>query len=253
LAPSPAQIHDAYVHATDEVRRRILAYTQAAWHSLDQWRTPDIERFVRKVVPVVTGGQVRVANLTDAYLAAMATNVLGVATRPVGIPTSTVNDSVMRGVTTADVYRRTGPAVWSALAAGAPLDDAVHQGLTRALVTAGTDLQLARTHATRYSLSRDDRVVGYQRIPDGGACELCLLASTQRYRGEDLMPIHNRCGCDVEPLFGDGDTGQIIDHELLDRINTARSSGTSIAVEDHGELGPVLTVAGQSFTGPSDI
>jgi hypothetical protein len=67
------------------------------------------------------------------------------------------------------------------------------------------------------------------------------------------MPIHDRCACDVEPLFGETDPGQIINPDLLDRINSAQDSGTDFVVEDHGELGPVLAVAGQHFDGPDDI
>lgn len=252
MAPSPAQLFDAYTTATTTTRARVLAFVRASWGGLDAWHASDIDTFVRRVVPVVNGGQVRAASLTDAYLAAIASLVLGVPNRPVGIPHRLVNDQTMRGVPAADVYRRTGPTVWTALSNGRTLDDAVSEGLTRALVAAATDLQLAKTHATRYALERNDGVVGYQRVPDDAACDLCLLASTQRYHSGDLMPIHDRCSCDVEPLFGDTDPGQIINADLLDRLDNV-AAGTDVVVHEHGELGPVLTVAGQAFTGPDDI
>lgn len=47
-----------------------------------------------------------------------------------------------------------------------------------------------------------EAIVGYERIPDGDACELCNLAAGQRYKTDDLMPIHNLCGCGVEPVMG---------------------------------------------------
>lgn len=46
-------------------------------------------------------------------------------------------------------------------------------------------------------------IVGYERVPDGGACVLCLTAAGQRYHSDDLMPIHDKCGCGVEPLTED--------------------------------------------------
>jgi hypothetical protein len=96
----------------------VLDFVQRSWVGLDEYRDADIERFVAAVVPVVTGGQVRIAALTDAYLATVETAVLGDVARPVGVPRSLVTDEVMRGVPASDVYGRSGPTVWTALANG---------------------------------------------------------------------------------------------------------------------------------------
>ena len=111
-----------------------------------------------------------------------------------------------------------------------------------------TDLQLAKTHAVAYVTENADHVRGYWRVPDGGACDLCLLAAEQTYSRGDLMPIHERCGCDVEPIFG-SDAQRAASPEPA----APQDPDLELAVEDHGELGPVLTVAGQAFTGPDDI
>lgn len=248
----PTRLLAAYTTTTVAVRARVEMSVRGAWSGLDAWRTPDISRFARQVAPVVTGGQRQIAALTDGYLAAMTAAKLGRPYRPTGIPKSTIG-AIRGDVTPIDVYERTGPTVWTALSRGYTIDEAAGQGLGRALIAVATDLQLAKTFATRYALERNDNVVGYRRVPDGAACDLCLLASTQRYHVEDLMPIHDRCACDVEPLFGEHDPGQVIDRDLLDRLNAAQDSGTDVAVHDHGELGPVLTVAGQNFDGPDDI
>lgn len=52
-------------------------------------------------------------------------------------------------------------------------------------------------------MSTETVIVGYERVPDGNACDLCDLASGQRYTRGDLMPIHDGCGCGVEPLTED--------------------------------------------------
>lgn len=255
--PDPAQLVSAFSTSTAAIRRRVLAYVLATWNGLDSWRAADIDRFAARAIPAVQGGQRHLASLTDGYLAAMERAVLGTAAKPIGIPAAAISFEAIRGVSAVDVYRRMGPTVWTALSRGTPLQSAVHEGLARALVTAGTDLQLARTHATVYALERNDNVTGYERVPDGEACELCLLASTQRYHSDDLMPIHDRCACDVEPLFED--RGQVVHPGLLDKLNTGSLDEARqmyqdrVAVEQHGELGPVLTVAGQHFTGPGDI
>lgn len=157
----------------------------------------------------------------------------------------------MRGVDAAVVYARTGPTVWTALSLGDDLGTAVGKGLQRALVTAATDLQLARTHAARHVLGRKGNVVGYRRTLGGGDnCRLCQLASTQRYRVGDLMALHNRCSCGILPIFGDRDPGQVIDPE---RLAALKRDGPDVVVRTHGELGKVLTAEGHRHLGPDDI
>lgn len=250
------------------MRQRVKLYVQTAWKGLDSWRESDIERFARQVTPVVTGGQRQMAAMTDGYLAQMT------GTRPLGVPPATVTDAAMRGVPAMDVYKRMGPTVWRSLASGAPLAAAVASGLSRALSTADTDLQLAKTHSSKYVLQRSDTITSYMRVPEGDACDFCLLASTQRYHSDDLMPLHNRCECDVDPFQDsgpDGRGGQVIDDELRASLKDKgvvvyRGEGKSadfygevegrpvaVAVEQHGELGPVLTRQGDHFTSAGDL
>ena len=44
------------------------------------------------------------------------------------------------------------------------------------------------------------KIVGYARVFDGG-CDHCAEASNYLYSTEDLMPMHENCGCGVEPVF----------------------------------------------------
>ncbi len=187
-------------------------------------------------------------SLTVAYLKRR----IGGNVPPVDI--AAVTDAAARnGTALADVYRRPFVTVWAALAAGTDWSMAVAAGGARARSAADTDVQLAFRASAREIMDRDSRVVGYMRVPSGNACELCLMASTQRYRTGDLMPIHNHCGCDVEPILGDRDPGHVIDRELLDALKVEDAVAARelvrerLGVEDHGELGPVLTVAGQHF------
>jgi hypothetical protein len=46
----------------------------------------------------------------------------------------------------------------------------------------------------------EEVIWGYQRVADGGACEFCLLLDGAQFRTDDPMPIHNNCGCGVEPV-----------------------------------------------------
>lgn len=193
--------------------------------------------------------------------------MLGEPTRPIAVPASRV--VAPRGVPTREVYERPFVDTWTALAGGLGFDDALEKGRQRVVSLAGTDVQLARTRAAAYVLDRSDGVVGYRRVLHGSeSCGLCVVASTQRYRRGDLMPIHPGCDCGVLPIYGDVDPGQILDpsrlegvHQRLEERFGVSDAGARtpidyrdvLVVHEHGELGPVLGVRGQTFTGPADI
>lgn len=258
---------DRHAGAMTELRRRVLVFVATVWGGLEAYQDVDIERFVAAVVPVVTGAQRQMAALTDAYLAAVAVEVLGRPASPVGIPDTAIDR--LRGVEPVEVYRRAGLTVWTALAHGEPIDVAARRGLRRAQSLAATDLQLAKTHAARHVLTQTANVVGYRRTLTGSrSCGLCVVASTQRYRREDLLPIHPGCDCGVLPIYGDTDPGQVVDVDTLEDVHDAIAArfGASdasardpidyrdvLVVHDHGELGPVLAVRGHRFTGPDDL
>lgn len=199
---------------------------ERAWRSLDAYRDADIDRFVNLAVPMVIAGERTIAQLTHAFL-----TQAGAVPEP--LRAGDVTGAATRGVEPAEVYRRPGVAVWTALSRGASLADAVDRGLTRATNLAMTDLQLARTR-TVASVG----VTRFKRTLSGlENCDLCALASQNVYYRGDLMPIHAGCDCGIVPVTFGTDT----------------SIAEGLAVHQHGELGPVLTVEGQHFTSASDI
>lgn len=227
MATDAAVLQAIQRHTTQQaiVRRRVLDYVGRQWRGMESWRDADIDAFVSRVVPVVEAGQVQIAAITDSYLAAVETQVRG-AVQPVGVPADIVNDLAMRGVETAEVYGRSGPAVWTELSNGVPLSTAVDLALNRLLATAATDMQLAHTHASRHVLSTKPYVVGHRRVLTGSkSCRLCVTASTQRYRSDELSPIHARCDCKVLPIYDTQDPGRTINSELLSELKRQGISG----------------------------
>jgi hypothetical protein len=243
-----------YSTAARTVRDRVVGFVDRTWRALPAYRDPDIDHFVTRAVPIVTGAQRTLAAMTAAYLAALEAETLNVDVAPRGVPAAVLAPAKIRGVAPATVYRRPAITVYRALAAGKTLSEAVDLGAARASTLVSTDLQLARTHATRYLLERNDNVAKYRRVPGGdNVCDLCELAAEQDYSTDDLMPIHPNCSCDVEPIF-DGAGGDPGIADLIDSTDdTDRLGDNGIAVHEHGELGPVLAVAGQHFTGPGGL
>lgn len=224
----------AYESRSQAVRDRVLEFALAAWGASSAYRDEDVARLVRQIVPVVQAGQLQLAALTDAYIGRVASEA-GVAWSP------SVDRSVTgyRGVPAPEVYRRPAVTVYTALSEGVAYLDAVERGSGRLRSLVVTDLQQARNRQASASVSKSGFQY-YRRVLTGKEdCDLCVLASGNRYSKADLMPIHPGCDCGVEPLVE-------FDPEPVDGAET-------VTVNMHGELGPTLGWAADDFTGAEDI
>ncbi|MEV3855060.1 hypothetical protein AB0J38_12125 [Streptomyces sp. NPDC050095] len=258
-----AALTEQYDAISGRLRERLLAFVLDAFASLGSYRDADAAEFVDHVLPVVLGAQQQIGTLTDAYLASMVADMFGGAAAPVGVQL----DEALRGVPAAEVYARPFASVWSALGEGRDMSEALSAGTNRLRSIADTDLQLARTHAARQVMRRSRAQFYRRRLSGSSNCALCVLASTQRYRVEKLMPIHPGCHCKPEPLPGNRDPGHILDEGLLEEAHAAiaRDLGAVdrggrapdyrevIITREHGEIGPLLAVRRHEFTGPKDV
>jgi hypothetical protein len=278
-----------YQARTQALRADIEARVRRLWAALGSYRNPDQARFVTQVVPLVAGGQQAMSALTAANLAQLRAAALGTPARPAPVPAALVTGAAVRnGVPPAQVYGRPFHLVWRLLdelpREPGSVDKAIASGADRAVNLALTDAQLAKQHTAARVLGQDDRVVGYRRVLEGPhSCALCLVAATQRYHRDQLMPMHPACDCSVAPIWDTADPGQTIEAavrvdgkltpvaelpDVHDRIAQRFSADSSAArtitgttaqyrdaliVHEHGELGPVLAVRGAPFTGPHDI
>lgn len=247
------EAYDSQVHS---IRQQITAFGQAYWDSLPHYRASAVEDMIQAITPRVTAGQLRIADLTRAYLAQCARELGWKVVLP-----SIDQDEIRgaRGIDPRVVYRRPAVDVYTALAAGKPLPQAAAEGRLRLTQLIGGDMQLAKVHASRQSM-RGYPAEGqfYRRVLTGREnCALCVVASTQRYYRDDLMPIHPGCDCGVQPLPPGLAVNQVIDEDLLEQVHqiTADRLGVSdragrtpdyrklLTVSEHGEYGPTLSWA----------
>lgn len=247
------EAYDSQVHA---IRQQITAFGQAYWDSLPHYRASAVEDMIEAITPRVTAGQLRIADLTRAYLAECARELGWKVVLP---PIDQDEIRGARGVDPRVVYRRPAVDVYTALAAGKPLPQAAAEGRLRLTQLIGGDMQLAKVHASHQSMrGYPEEGQFYRRVLTGREnCALCVVASTQRYYRGDLLPIHPGCDCGVQPLPPGLAVNQVIDEDLLEQVHqiTADRLGVSdrggrtpdyrklLTVREHGEYGPTLSWA----------
>lgn len=259
-----AALDARYAAVSTGLRTRLVAFVTDAFTGLGNFRDADADAFVAQILPTVLGAQAQMGALTDGYLSQIVADMLGGAAAPVGVELA----QALRGTPPEVVYRRPFTTVWTALSEGKTLTEAVTQGTARLTSITSTDLQLARTNAAQQAMAGNHRFKYFRRVLRGSFnCALCTIASTQRYSKAKLMPIHPGCDCGIRPIPGDQDPGQIVDPELLQAAHdaVAKGIGTSdaggrapdyksvIITHEHGEIGPLLAVRRDNFTGPSSI
>lgn len=279
--PLAADLQAAVVAAAQEqstlTRQQLILLLTALWQSLPDYRNRSMLEFAREAVSVIEGAMRHTQASTSAYLA----TIFGAT--PVATPTVSIA-TVRHGADPLEVYSRPFHLIWRQLAANAPLDAqkigaAIDAGFARVEQLASTDLQLAKTHTVRDQLRDHRTVVGYRRQLEGAhSCALCIVASTRRYNKEDLMPIHPACDCLPVPILAGEKADLNLDPALLEAAHSTvadafgadstaaryirgafKQNGDAVLYRDvlithhHGELGPVLGVRGQKFTGPGDI
>lgn len=119
-----------------------------------------------------------------------------------------------------------------------PLTAAVGDGERRLQSLALTDVELAVTHTVRERLADEPEVRFYRRVLTGAeSCGLCVIASTQRYRKRDLLPIHPNCDCVVAPIIGEQDPGRVINStRIAEGAESQDENAAGVPVFDADDL-----------------
>jgi hypothetical protein len=268
----------AYQTATESLRSNLEQVITALWVALGSYRDADRSRFVQQVAPIVLAAQRQMSALTTGYHNARRTLIVG-RSRSVRVDPASVSGAAARnGTDPADVYGRPFDVVWRELAKnkGQPnyVENAIKAGLDHAVQLALTDVQLSKTQTSQRVMADDNQIVGYRRVLEGShSCGLCIVAATLRYHKSDLLPIHPACDCSVAEIFGTEDPGKSfgvgqlgdVHDRIAERFGESDASARAIPgqgglqyrdvliTHEHGELGPILAVRGQNFTGPTDL
>lgn len=254
-----------YAAASEQLKGQAAATAEAAWSSFDAW----YDTALVAATAVTLADLSRTAQHTATGLAAqyVAEVVGALSGAPVRVPQA-ATPPVRNGVDLAGVHGRPAEVFRRAVATGADETRARELAVARGGNLMRTDLSLVeRTSEQKQmqaaSIKRYRRVLRPE-LSESGSCGLCIAASDRLYKVSQLMPIHPpHCKCKTMPVDG-GDAGALLNAEDVKRLyaeahdlagSTRREDliNVRVKVNHHGELGPVLTRAGDSFRGPRDV
>lgn len=143
-------------------------------------------------------------------------------------------------------------------------ESAQQKAIARLTAVAETDVTLAVREQYRRSMGLL-QATGYRRIlhpelSQNGPCGLCVVAADRIYKSGDLLPLHNRCVCEVLPVLGDLDPGLHLNRDDLRAVYEA-AGGTRrevlrkvrVVLAEHGELGPIIVNGDHHYRDPIDV
>lgn len=207
--PRLVRLQRAHHYRLAAIQQNAFDLVGAAWDRYGGLDDTALRAFAEAAAVIVDASKAQVATVTAGYIAANDLAAVGEV-----VPVIPAPPVIRGGIPTAEVYARSVVESRVRIAAGATFDEAMSAGRARATGTAITDVNLTNKATIDRVAPLRPWVVGYRRILTGRSCAICAAASTQRYRRPNLMPIHQRCDCDVGEIYGTADPGRVINRDL---------------------------------------
>lgn len=256
---------EQFSNQSETLKQRLVQAILAMYTGVDFYSDAEVATAAGQAAAASNTSTLQQAGLAGAYVAFVSSLISGE-----NLPTPTLALPALRnGADMVDVFSRPAKTFRRLRAQGIDPGEAFKQAMTQASSISQMNMTLAQREAYQQTFTRLEKTVGitgYRRIvhPElakTGSCGLCIVASDQIYHSAELMPIHDHCNCTVLPIIGAIDPGNSLNGQSLsdfykaagDSTNGADLKKVRVAVHEHGEYGPTLTVAGQHFLGPGDL
>lgn len=252
---------DQYAAASQQLKDQAAAAVQSTWLSFEGWYDAAlVGAMAAQAADLSSTAQQLAIGLSEQYVSSVTTVLAGTtAVGPVSI------DPVRNGVDPVLVHMRVANEYRKAFATGSTTEESMRRAFQRGEGLVRTDISLVEREAQDRAL-QSLGVTTYRRVihpelSESGSCGLCVVAADRKYRTGELMPIHPpECKCTVMPVVGDKDPGLDLNTADLKRIYEVAGStyakdllNTRVTVNEHGELGSVLSRKGDSFRGPRKV
>jgi hypothetical protein len=265
---------DRFSNQSEALKKRLEQAILAMYVGVDFYSATEVSAAAQQAAATSNTAALQQAGLAAAYVATVSGLISG---ENLSAPTLAL-PALRNGADMTDVFSRPAKLFRRLRSEGKTPDAAFRQSMQLASTISQMNMTLAQRGAYQATFARlESRVgiTGYRRIvhPElakTGSCGLCIVASDQVYHSSFLLPIHGNCNCTVLPIIGEIDPGNSLNNLTLGDFYGAAAAFNSspglkastldsdlkrvkVAVHEHGEYGPVLTFAGQHFTGPDDL
>jgi hypothetical protein len=234
------QLALAHIEGQRRIRVAAIAAVEDIWGNLSGYDEGNLKEWLAQVLPQIRGSQLQAAALARAYVARATERPLA------GIDINELIGAAARNGTPPEtVYQRPFISLWSELGEGKLWADAAAVAADRARAAAAMDCQMAMRNTLGAIGRADGYIWGYQRVADSAACDFCLEVDGGQFTSEEPMPLHNFCGCGAEPVVY---TRGVANSNALSAFNAqVTPPPAGVAVNEHGELGPMLGAPGDHF------
>lgn len=186
-----------------QAQRRIGAHTvlamRATWPLLDPSDLDgSYQRWLTAVLSIIRGQRTVSSRVAAAYLSAFQAAELG-GPRP-----SLVLAGAVDAEKVATSMLVTGPVqIRRALVNGVKFARAMDMAESTSAAAAMRHTLDGGRETITQTAQADGRIIGYQRITSGNACNFCSELADVVFSGEDSASFesHDGCGCTAEPVF----------------------------------------------------
>lgn len=250
------QIVAAYAQTQQSLISEMVRFLLSMWLPFTGWRSPEmVHAQAAGTAARVDIGLSEMRRLARVYATSLAADI--------GVPVDRLprlRDTYERGGRPiVEVYERPAKQFIRELATGGSVADATAAAEQRLTDLVETDMMATARDEIDKVFAALPEVIGYRRIihperSQSGTCGLCVVAATQFYVKNELMPLHDLCKCTQSPITKTEDPGFTLNREDLDAIYAAAGSSLMeelkrirVEVREHGELGPVLVREGHNF------
>lgn len=181
---SRAALVASYQQQLHQLGTHLGAVAGQQWSNLGQWNEADIATLAEQLADVAAASTDHAMSLAHGFIALAANLELAEIDFDSYEPD----------------WSPAFQTMWKALGDGRDFADALAIGLN-VIGSIGFDaVQGAARSATNQIDRQEPRITGWDREPDGSACDWCIEVAGQTYRSADSADFgHDHCGCSVVP------------------------------------------------------
>lgn len=249
-------------NATAKVTTRAQQSIAPLWATFAGWyAATQTARLAQQSLDVVQPAREAVGAIATGYMG----EVLAALGAPRRASAKLQLPPARQGADMVKVYSRPAAEYRDVFSMTGDQEAAVQAAVARFRRLVEDDIMLAQRdgeHETmvQAGIERYRRIIHPELSESRTTCGLCIAASQRIYRIQELRPVHGHCNCSSAPLAAGYDPQEANEVDLKavyaaagDSTNKDQLKRTRFAVNEHGELGPVLTVKGQKFRGRDDL